>query len=33
MRSLDYIALEDQYGAHNYYPLDVVLEKDVLNLN
>ena len=25
--SLDYIALEDKYGAHNYHPLPVVLEK------
>lgn len=23
----DYIALEDQYGAHNYHPLDVVIER------
>ncbi len=27
MKTSDYIALEDQYGAHNYHPLDVVLEK------
>lgn len=27
MLTQDYIALEDQYGAHNYHPLDVVLEK------
>jgi ornithine--oxo-acid transaminase len=27
MRTEEYIALEDQYGAHNYHPLDVVLEK------
>lgn len=27
MNSTDYITLEDQYGAHNYHPLDVVLEK------
>jgi ornithine--oxo-acid transaminase len=27
MNSADYISLEDQYGAHNYHPLDVVLEK------
>lgn len=26
MQTRDYIALEDQYGAHNYHPLDVVLE-------
>ena len=26
MNSNDYIALEDQYGAHNYHPLDVVIE-------
>ncbi len=26
MRTLDYIALEDRYGAHNYHPLDVVIE-------
>jgi ornithine--oxo-acid transaminase len=26
MRSTDYISLEDQYGAHNYHPLNVVLE-------
>jgi ornithine--oxo-acid transaminase len=25
MRSADYVALEDQYGAHNYHPLDVVV--------
>jgi ornithine--oxo-acid transaminase len=25
MNSKDYIALEDQYGAHNYHPLDVVV--------
>ena len=25
--SSDYIALEDKYGAHNYHPLPVVLEK------
>ena len=23
----DFIALENAYGAHNYHPLDVVLEK------
>jgi ornithine--oxo-acid transaminase len=27
MRSEDYIALENQYNAHNYKPLDVVLER------
>jgi len=27
MSSSDYILLEEQYGAHNYRPLDVVLEK------
>ncbi len=27
MRPQDYIALEDQYGAHNYHPLDVVAAK------
>jgi len=27
MRPSDYIALEEQYGAHNYHPLDVVLER------
>jgi len=27
MNSKDYIALEEQYGAHNYHPLDVVIEK------
>jgi ornithine--oxo-acid transaminase len=27
MVSKDYIALEDKYGAHNYHPLPVVLEK------
>lgn len=26
MRSTDYISLEDQFGAHNYHPLNVVLE-------
>ena len=25
--SKEYIALEDQYGAHNYHPLDVVIER------
>lgn len=27
MRPSDYIALEGQYGAHNYHPLDVVVER------
>ena len=27
MKTNDYIALEDQYGAHNYHPLDVVINK------
>lgn len=27
MKSEDYIALEDKYGAHNYHPLDIVVEK------
>ncbi len=27
MTTQDYIALEDKYGAHNYHPLPVVLEK------
>jgi ornithine--oxo-acid transaminase len=27
MRTEDFIALEDKFGAHNYHPLDVVLEK------
>jgi len=27
MNTSDYIELEDQYGAHNYRPLDVVIEK------
>jgi ornithine--oxo-acid transaminase len=27
MESKDYIALEDRYGAHNYHPLDVVIQK------
>ncbi len=26
-RTQDFIRLEDQYGAHNYHPLDVVIEK------
>ncbi|MFZ4619580.1 MAG: ornithine--oxo-acid transaminase [Bacteroidota bacterium] len=27
MKTHDYITLEDQYGAHNYHPLDVVITK------
>jgi len=27
MNSQDYIALEEKYGAHNYHPLDVVIER------
>jgi len=27
MNSRDYIEMEEQYGAHNYHPLDVVIEK------
>ena len=27
MKTQDYIALEEKYGAHNYHPLDVVIEK------
>ena len=27
MKTQDYIKLEEQYGAHNYHPLDVVIEK------
>jgi ornithine--oxo-acid transaminase len=27
METKDFIALEEQYGAHNYHPLDVVIEK------
>ena len=27
MTSKDYIALEDKYGAHNYHPLDVVIDR------
>ncbi len=27
MKSQDYIQLEDAYGAHNYHPLDVVIER------
>jgi len=27
MTSQDYIEMEEQYGAHNYHPLDIVIEK------
>ncbi len=27
MDTKDYVALEEQYGAHNYHPLDVVIER------
>ncbi len=27
MKTLDFIALEERYGAHNYHPLDVVVER------
>lgn len=27
MKTADYITLEEQYGAHNYHPLDVVIER------
>ena len=27
MKTADYISLEGQYGAHNYHPLDVVIER------
>ena len=27
MKTEDYIRLEDEYGAHNYKPLDVVLNR------
>lgn len=27
MLTMDYIALEQEYGAHNYHPLDVILER------
>jgi ornithine--oxo-acid transaminase len=27
LRTQDYVALEDTYGAHNYHPLDVVIER------
>ncbi|HJW82877.1 MAG TPA: aminotransferase class III-fold pyridoxal phosphate-dependent enzyme, partial [Anaerolineae bacterium] len=27
MNTQDYIAIEDRYGAHNYHPLDVVIDR------
>jgi ornithine--oxo-acid transaminase len=27
MKTLDYIDLEDEFGAHNYHPLDVIVER------
>ena len=27
MNSKDYIAIEEQFGAHNYHPLDVVIDR------
>ena len=27
MHTKDFIELEEQYGAHNYHPLDVVIER------
>jgi ornithine--oxo-acid transaminase len=27
MKTEDYIAIEDRYGAHNYHPLDVVIQR------
>ena len=27
MQTQDYIKLEDEYGAHNYHPLDVVIDE------
>ena len=27
MTSREYMEIEDQYGAHNYYPLDIVVER------
>ena len=27
LKTEDYIALEDRYGAHNYHPLDVVIQR------
>jgi ornithine--oxo-acid transaminase len=27
MQTLDYVGLEEEYGAHNYHPLDVIIER------
>ena len=27
LQTSDFIELENQYGAHNYHPLDVVIER------
>src|SRR3954463_4701091 len=27
MRTQDFVGLEEKYGAHNYHPLDVVIER------
>ena len=27
MNTQDFIKMEEQYGAHNYHPLDVVIER------
>ncbi len=27
LRTQDFVELENQYGAHNYHPLDVVIER------
>ncbi len=27
MNTQDFINMEEQYGAHNYHPLDVVIER------
>ena len=27
MKTQEYIAIEEQYGAHNYHPLDIVIER------
>ena len=27
LRTAEYVELENQYGAHNYHPLDVVIER------
>ena len=27
MQAKDFVALEEAYGAHNYHPLDVVIER------